>query len=513
MKLEFDRVEKLPSHAWAATLSADAARVCAVGGDNVSFDPSSNVVWEGLTLHPGAPIRDAEHHFGLTSGCAAIDGALFVWTPGHCFDRIFIVQNERGVFASNSLPFALRVSGGRLKPNHIHYPWYLGRISEHAQTVPILGGRLTILANANATLRNGSAISVAPKDPSPEFHDFRSYLARMHAFIDEVAAANLHQAGGPYTPITSISTGYDSPAASVLSLRMGTRQALSFVDARGGGNDSGEEIGRCLGLSVTTASRTDYQRSGWEAERLFYVYGLPEDISFYAFRNELGRRLLFTGLQGDTMWAKSTNSLGAEWSWDPGGATLQEFRLRTGFVHLPPAFFGWRHQVELQRISNSEEMSLWTLGTEYDRPVPRRIVEEQGVKRQLFGMTKMAVTATHGIDNDRYLGDDALGISDSLRQRLEEFKVRNAALAVRAEMLVCNAAHNLVLRAHRSAKRVKTSKHGSTEGNENWLFLLIKNLDSVISLRRRFMQPFSSLNFSSQVVNEDLANDYVYLSN
>lgn len=45
----------------------------------------------------------------------------------------------------------------------------------------------------------------------------------------------------------------------------------------------------------------------------------------------------------------------------------------------------------IARISLSDEMSPWRLGTTYDRPIPRRIVEEAGVEREAFGQHKKAI--------------------------------------------------------------------------------------------------------------------------
>ena len=130
----------------------------------------------------------------------------------------------------------------------------------------------------------------------------------------------------------------------MLGKRVGLSDAVSILNSRGGtvGDDSGETLASVMGLSLETGRRTDYRAAGWEAERLFYVFGLPEDICMYPFRGNLYRTLLFTGFQGDQMWNRDRGtSLGSTWSWDPGGCTMQEFRLRTGFVHLPPAAFGW----------------------------------------------------------------------------------------------------------------------------------------------------------------------------
>ncbi|MDE5832358.1 MAG: hypothetical protein K2H64_05150 [Desulfovibrio sp.] len=48
----------------------------------------------------------------------------------------------------------------------------------------------------------------------------------------------------------------------------------------------------------------------------------------------------------------------------------------------------------------------WTLGNAYDRPVPRRLAEEAGVPRELFGMRKAANNPD--IVNYKELFDDAV---------------------------------------------------------------------------------------------------------
>ena len=50
-------------------------------------------------------------------------------------------------------------------------------------------------------------------------------------------------------------------------------------------------------------------------------------------------------------------------------------------------------------------MDPWRIGTDYDRPIPRRIAEQAGVSRELFGRRKMAsvtefpsLGAPHSVD-------------------------------------------------------------------------------------------------------------------
>lgn len=512
MRLNFKCERTLPDHAWAVMLRQGVGDADCVAGSKVLYDSAQNAFWEGLAFAPDDLSREPGHHFALSTGAIARDGGVQFWTPGHIFDRLFIVESKGRIVVSNSMPFALKASGTSLVPDHLHYPWDLGRIVAHEQFVPIRGGHLRVISNANVTVTPSGEITVEMKPAGPGFSDFSSYRAALDRFIDEVATANKRHPLGPYKPLATVSTGYDSPAATVFAQRLGATEALTFVDSRGGtpGDDSGEGIAQILGLSVKTASRSDYTTSGWDAERLFYVFGLPEDISFYPFAGELEGSILFTGLQGDTMWIKYPYPLGAQWSWDPGGATMQEFRLRTGFVHLPPAFFGWRHQDELIRITNSDEMAPWTLGVEYDRPIPRRIVEERGIRRDMFGMDKKAITATFGIDNDRYLGPESLGISAAMRKRLDRHAADVTGLGMSLEMGLANGAHSLVRLAHRAARGMRKSGSGTGKPDlKNKTYETMQAVDAIVSVRRKFMQPFSNLNFSCQIANEDLAADYV----
>lgn len=63
-----------------------------------------------------------------------------------------------------------------------------------------------------------------------------------------------------------------------------------------------------------------------------------------------------------------------------------------GFIHLPVPFLGATAHPAIARISQSDEMRPWRLANDYDRPIPRRLVEEAGVARHLFGQEKKAVT-------------------------------------------------------------------------------------------------------------------------
>jgi hypothetical protein len=69
---------------------------------------------------------------------------------------------------------------------------------------------------------------------------------------------------------------------------------------------------------------------------------------------------------------------------------MNEFRLRTGFLNFNPLYSGGLHMSAMYGITTSQEMTIWRMGGDYDRPIARRILEEAGVPRGSFGVSKRA---------------------------------------------------------------------------------------------------------------------------
>src|SRR5690606_38494472 len=57
---------------------------------------------------------------------------------------------------------------------------------------------------------------------------------------------------------------------------------------------------------------------------------------------------------------------------------------------LAVPYLGARRREDLYRITHSDELGPWRLNVPYDRPLPRRIAEERGVPREMFGQKKLA---------------------------------------------------------------------------------------------------------------------------
>ena len=510
MRFVFNHDAELPPLAWllAHERGRDAALVLA--GAEVRSEGES--FWEGVNPAYRRPELTPLHHFPLCTGCVTRGDEIVAFTPGHIFDRLFLIRDGARLLLSNSLPFVLKAAGTRLDPRDLLYPWRFGVIQAHRQTAPLERGQLEFFHNTNFAISREHQVRLEAKPASPDFNNFGEYRGALDAYLNEVSDALKDQAGSHYEPISTISSGYDSAAAAVLAKSIGAKRSLTISDSRYGeaGDDSGAAIAERLGLDVKTRGRLDYREEGIEAERLFYTCGLPEDIIFFAFANDVQRTLLFTGHKGDTMWAKHGRPVGS-WSLDPGGATMQCFRLQTNFVHFPPAFFGWARHKKVLQISQSEEMAPWSLGNSYDRPVPRRIVEEAGVPRDWFGMKKRAVSAMYGLDNRNYVTTEELGVSQEFADLLRQHRRRWRSISIELGISAGNSVHS-AMRLANVALSSRSRNTGAGEGKppraSSLKTRLSMAMDRVGNIHRAFWLPFTDLTFAPQVANELLAQDY-----
>jgi hypothetical protein len=199
-----------------------------------------------------------------------------------------------------------------------------------------------------------------------------------------------------YRLLATVSSGYDSPACAAVASSVGCTDGLTFLQSRDGVYDGGCEIGECLGLQMTGVQHPLFSQRGVEdsieaAE--FFATGMQgEDIPFGSTRTLLRERMLVTGFHGDKIWDMHAAPSPTLRRGDVSGSSLGEFRLRENFLHVPLPFVGALQHASIQAISRSPEMLLHSIGGHYDRPVPRRIAEEAGVPRNLFGQQKKAVS-------------------------------------------------------------------------------------------------------------------------
>ena len=287
-----------------------------------------------------------------------------------------------------------------------------------------------------------------------------------------------------------------------LARRFGIDEALSIRDGRetGEGAEDVTDLAKILDLRVHSVGRRDYGKLGFELEKLFYVTSLAEDICFGAFQNVLRNRLIFWGHHGDTMWDIDARPMGFRRR-DNTGCSMQEARLRFGWVNFPVAFIGWQHHDALIRISQSHEMSPWSVGGAYDRPVPRRIAEESGLPRGAFGVTKSAVTVSAGLTQE----DDI--VSKEFQSLLDAHWAKNISPQMRVLATCCNSLAKLNKFGTQAYKKT-VKKRDSGRRNQQLRGLSLEarllNFIKISNQRRKFIRKISPITFAAQVANRVL---------
>jgi hypothetical protein len=319
-------------------------------------------------------------------------------------ERLHAVRLGDELIVSNSLAFALARAGDACDPAYKFYHFDLMSnmkgLRRYKRSIRTLRGNTVRLFNhCNFVVRPSDlSITELPKTLPPEFEGFDDYVG----FLGETTRGLHRNVSAPgrrraYEPLATISSGYDSPACALFAQEVGCREAVTFGRARPGyesEDDSGRDIADVLGLKVTEFDREDYLKLPGFPEAEFLACGAGgEEVVFAPLERALAGKLFFTGYLGDAVWGRNPRNVNRELRMlYPGGSSFGEFRLRAGFVHLPLPAVGYINHPSINAVSNSAEMAPWSIGGDYDRPIPRRLLEERGVARELFGRHKMAVT-------------------------------------------------------------------------------------------------------------------------
>jgi hypothetical protein len=418
----------LPPLAWLLELENAPERHRLLCGTGVVL--AETAFFEGAWPGTLAAMDFAEQPETFGSGGVLTPEGWAVVPPSHTLESVFCCSDGAKLFVSNALPFLLAHRGDALDPRFLDY---------HRIFFDILGGldhspirfpsqrcaEIRGYYYENLRIGRDLGVTVQPKPQAPRFAgfaDYRTYLARtVRAVLDNAAD---HARRNPYRPLATISQGYDSPACAALAREAGCRAAVTHGYARRAfgviDSDSGAEIAQALGLAVTVADRTAYlEREGPAApEAEFLSHGLEgTDVNYLAFAPQMQHCVLFTGCHGDTMWDKDKVPSAVIERGDLDGGSLGEYRRRLDFIHLPLPYIGALRHPDVVAISNAAEMAAYSIGGDYDRPIPRRILEEAGVPRNAFGQAKKATS----ISFFGFLPGMRERLSPSSRRALEAF--------------------------------------------------------------------------------------------
>jgi hypothetical protein len=399
MRFEFQRIDSLPRHAWCARIARGAQAVAVRCGPWVETrdDRFFEGVWDGDFA--GGRFDEALSFVG--TGCVA--GASEVSFAGsmNLSDWMYAVHTGDDLVISNSLVFALVESDDAPDPA---YPYYYGDMlaifqagvsrPERAWLPTRRGRRVFLHSGAGVRLRVRPDLSAARElrpEPAPPDR-FGAYVEMLEQTLAR-AIANAADAKRiqRYRPVAAVSRGYDSPAVAVVAARAGVREAVTFANAKGAGDaDDGTAIGERLGYTVTAVSHQAYRHLPGmpEAEAALCDWGF--NAPYAAMERQLEGTLLLSGSHGDIVWRTRPvfTQVRHPTATNTGGGSMRELNLRAGCIHMPVPYILSRDPRPLRGISLSDEMRPWSLGGDYDRPIPRRLAEEAGIPREWFGRNK-----------------------------------------------------------------------------------------------------------------------------
>lgn len=385
----------LPLLAWHIRCSANSAYATCGKGVEIFDDGFVEGCWDGrFTEHAFA---DATNFFG--SGLIVQGNRIVIAGASHPIDNLFMFRSNGRTAVSNSLAFLAEAEGIDL-PVGVPYGHRFASLAngmEVAENCLYAGalGEIHRVPVANIEIEDGAA-TVNAKQADVDFDSYKTYRRYLEDTLSAVFENGVDPARRfPYTALSTCSSGYDSTACSALAARLGCREGVTLRTARGGADDSGCKVLEALGMTAIEFERDARADCSNFEEAEFLTTGMGgEDFIYSAFEPELAGRILLTGFFADAAWHVGSKPGFSFERGDNSGASLSEFRLRVGFTHLPMPVVGFSRltQPKLLKIARHEDMRQFSVQGYYDKPVPRRIAEESGVPRELFGQSKKAAS-------------------------------------------------------------------------------------------------------------------------
>ena len=397
MKLTPTLITQWPKLAWVATMALGCDEIQAYHGSYIEIgkDWLVEAVWAGDFA--AGDFDKTELVFG--TGIRIRGNQVVFVSSGTMMDRLYRCQREQQWFIGNSLPAVLACSGMSLDDDYPDYPddirSQMGGLNHYKRSLPTVEGKVQLTYYRNIQYNGNELVEIDKPNTAPDFTSYKKYYDFLVATADELRR-NFESPSRKYgvQPLTTVSKGYDSCAVAAIVGEAGVKQSVTIENASSllPRTDSGVEIANHLGLSCQTYRHSPvnyrYEEAIWAAA------GDPAGLNLTIFNYPDELSVFFTGYRGDSLWQRERQDRSQPFrARSMDGLSMTEFRLHAGVFHCPVPFWGCLNAEEIQEIGFSKEMAPWTLGSNYDRPIPRRILEDSGVPRQSFGIRKGATFA------------------------------------------------------------------------------------------------------------------------
>ena len=396
MQFRYTQIADWPPLAWLARCVPFEPVIEVFHGGLVDVTPDwfCEAIWMGP--YDAGDFDRTDVVFG--SGCRRRGARATFVSSASTVDRLQTLEAPDGTWVSNSLACLLAAARATVDPLYPRYFEDFRTIREgllrYRPSLASSRGAVRLTYYGNLEWDGGRLHQVTKPAPVRDFGSFAKYRAflgqALRGLADNMGAQKRRR---PYQFLGTISTGYDSPTVAVLAREAGLSAAITMDRSRGGASDSGEEIAARLGLPTQVVERDGWRRLPLAEIPFIASDAKGEDVYFKGAEERLVGRVLLTGFHGDTAWSKAPRPLNAEIvRKDQSGLSLSEYRLWVGFIHCPVPFLGIRQLTDINAISRSPEMARWDWPRGNSRPICRRIVEEAGLPRHLFGIGKRAAS-------------------------------------------------------------------------------------------------------------------------
>lgn len=307
-----------------------------------------------------------------------------------------------GVLVSNSLHFLCAYADYHIDPQYLNYETdfntILFGIDDYKKEVYVLDSLnrqadVRVYYYRNIEIDNENHVRITKKHKVKPFSCFDDYYGRLCSAISGmISNATDPSRKVQYESVTTISKGYDAPCCAAIAHKYGCDIAVTFSATGKYVEDSGVEIAKVLGFKkiVERDANAYMERHDISEAQQICSGELGSDMCFITFDEDFKNRIVFTGDRGDSIWARENPICNDTYRFSDMLSHLGnvERKLWIGYISVPMPLYGASTWTSIQMISQSEEMMSWSLDSDYDRPIPRRIVEEAGVSRKMFGIKK-----------------------------------------------------------------------------------------------------------------------------
>ena len=397
MKFEYHVFENLPKLGWAMTIREGCDTIDVYCGAWVERQAQWLVsgVWDGDFLE--ADFQKAE--FFCATGAKLQNDQLIVYSPTHERQRLCYFKQNQSIIFSNSIPLLLATAGIQINKNCDQYEKILCSIlwgtKEYTREIPAANGQhVNQIFCADVYVDRGLNLNIVPKKIHRDFVDFADYYTSISAVCCRIRANGLdNHRIRTYEMAATASSGYDSGTCAAIIRQIGCDTLMTF---KGGfyDEDSPLTIAKQLGYrNIIERGHHDYKSKEGCKDAEFFVCGdIGVYMQFSAFEDDFAGHIVSIGTSGSYMWDKNGDvnpeSKRSGYDFYTANLSFSENALIKGYIVLPLPLYASTAVQSIQRISNSPEMAPWTLHTNYDRPICRRILETAGVDGKLFGHKK-----------------------------------------------------------------------------------------------------------------------------